>query len=64
MSICLGSNVSTELASKELSNDLRTLLVHFVDTGATVDLSDLVLFGIILDNRYTSLLVDIFEQYK
>ena len=54
--------LSGELASKELANNLCTLLVYFVDTGTTVDLNDLVLFDVMFDDRHGSLLVDVFEE--
>jgi len=64
VSKCLGGNVSTELASEELSNDLCTLLVHFVDAGTTVDLSDPVQLLVMFNNRHSGLLVNTFEGYK
>ena len=59
-SMYLGGNVSTELAGKEISNNICTLLIHFIDTRATVDLSDLVLLVVILDNRHGGFLVNAF----
>jgi len=64
VSRCLGGNFSTELPSEELSNDLCTLLVHFVDAGTTVNLSDLAQLVVMLDNWHSGLLVNTFEGYK
>lgn len=64
ISRCSGGNVSTELASKEFSDNLCTFLIHFVDTGAAVDLSDLVQFVVMLDNRHGGFLVNAFEEYQ
>jgi hypothetical protein len=60
----LGGDVSAELASKELSNNVCAILIHFVDAGATVDLSDLVQLGVVLDNWHSGLLVNVFGGYQ
>jgi len=64
ISRCLGCDVSTELASKQLSNNIRTMLIHLVDAGATVDLNDLVQLSVMLDNRHSRLLVNVFGEYQ
>ena len=64
VSRCLGSNVSAELASKELSNNLCTRFIHFVNTGTAVDLSDFVLLVVILDDRHRCLFVNLFKEYR
>ena len=61
---CLDSDVSTKLASKELSNNICTVLIHFVDTGAAVDLSDLLQLMVILENWHSSLLINVFGEYR
>jgi len=58
VSMHLGGNFSAELAGKEISNNLCTLLIHFVDAGAAVDLNDLVLLVVMLDNRHGGFLVN------
>lgn len=60
----LGGNVSAELASEELSDDLCTLLIHLIDTGTTVDLSDLVQLIVMLNDRHSGLLVNAFGGHK
>ena len=61
---CLCGNLFAGLACKELSNDLCTVFVHFVDTRAAVNLGDLALLVVVLDNRHGGFLVNAFGGDK
>lgn len=63
VSRCLGGDVSTEFASKEVSHNRCALLIDFFDAGATVDLSNLVQFFIMVDDRHGGLLINAFGEY-
>ena len=61
VSLRLDRNISAEFSAEELPDNFRTLLVHFVDTGAAIDLNDLVQLFVVLDDRHGGLLVNAFE---